>query len=67
MIKTAYHNVFKRSNIESMFESTGIYNLNPLTIPANTFPPATAFDRLDAEVNPPEIELHGYTNQVGRA
>ena len=50
----------------SRFESTGIYNLNPLAIPANASPLATAFDKPDVEVDLSENELPGDNHPVGR-
>ncbi|CAC5410896.1 unnamed protein product [Mytilus coruscus] len=55
----AYDKSFRRANIVSGFESTGIYEWNPLAIPASAFEPATAFDDPDIVADPTEMELPG--------
>ncbi|CAC5393428.1 unnamed protein product [Mytilus coruscus] len=59
LMTAAYDKSFRRANIVSGFESTGIYEWNPLAIPASAFAPASAFDDPDVVADPREMELPG--------
>lgn len=47
---------FRLANIVSDFEITGIYEWNPLVIPASAIAPATEFDDPAAIADPTEME-----------
>ncbi|CAC5388647.1 unnamed protein product [Mytilus coruscus] len=53
----AYDKSFRRANIVSGFESTDIYEWNPIAIPASAFAPSTAFDDPDIVADPTKMEL----------
>lgn len=59
LMKTSYDKSFKRANIVSGFEATGIVDWNPLAIPVSAFATASAFDNPDIELDKSEIELPG--------
>ncbi|CAC5414439.1 unnamed protein product [Mytilus coruscus] len=59
LMTAAYDKSFRRANIVSGFESTGIYEWNPLAIPASAFAPASAVDDPDIVADPTEMELPG--------
>ncbi|CAC5377284.1 unnamed protein product [Mytilus coruscus] len=59
LMRTAYEKSFKRSNIVSGFEATGIVDWNPLAIPVSAFATASSFDNPDIELDESERELLG--------
>ncbi|CAC5396285.1 unnamed protein product [Mytilus coruscus] len=61
LMKTSYDKSFKRANIVSGFEATGIVDWNPLAIPVSAFATASAFDNPDIELDKSEIELPAST------
>ncbi|CAG2201258.1 unnamed protein product [Mytilus edulis] len=59
LMRTAYYKSFKRANIVSGFEATGIVDWNPLAIPVSAFATASAFDNPDIELDESDKELPG--------
>ena len=64
LVNQAYIKTFSRTNIVSGFEATGIYQWNPLAIPATAFSPAEQFDKASSESKIGEHPLQWVTRKV---